>query len=312
MDRHFLQACILFDQGRYDLAEEKLRLSLAEEPDHSLAHALLADCLRQSDKLKEATAEAREAVRLDPELAQAHAALARVLSDRNYHADADAAAREAIRIDPDDADYRALLAAMLIERRDWQAALDAAEAGLELDAEHTGCSNLRSMALVKLGRNQEAREIGESALARDPHDAFSHASQGWALLNAGDRGKALEHFREALRLEPGMEYARLGIVEALKAQHLIYALMLRYFLWMGRLGRTVQWAIILGGYFGYRILYDLKEKNPALSPWINPLLVAYFIFAIMTWLASPLFNLMLRLNKFGRHILSREQTLESN
>jgi hypothetical protein len=32
----------------------------------------------------------------------------------------------------------------------------------------------------------------------------------------------------------------------------------------------------------------------------------------MTWLAMPLFNLLLRLNRFGRYALSREQTVASN
>jgi hypothetical protein len=32
----------------------------------------------------------------------------------------------------------------------------------------------------------------------------------------------------------------------------------------------------------------------------------------MTWIASPLFNLLLRFNKFGRMALSREQRIESN
>jgi hypothetical protein len=36
------------------------------------------------------------------------------------------------------------------------------------------------------------------------------------------------------------------------------------------------------------------------------------LFVLMTWIASPLFNLVLRLNRFGRLALSREQIVASN
>jgi len=45
---------------------------------------------------------------------------------------------------------------------------------------------------------------------------------------------------------------------------------------------------------------------------ILPVLVAYAAFALLTWLARPLFNLTLRLDRFGRHVLSREEVVASN
>src|SRR6185312_7669612 len=52
--------------------------------------------------------------------------------------------------------------------------------------------------------------------------------------------------------------------------------------------------------------------NPALAPLIGPLLVLTFAFLLLTWISSPLFNLLLRLNRFGRLALSREQRIESS
>src|SRR5262249_45363590 len=105
--------------------------------------------------------------------------------------------------------------------------------------------------------------------------------------------------------DPTLEFARYGIVEALKSKNLIYALFLRYFLWMGRLSSQVQWAIVLGGFFGYQLLAGVARRNPNLSPWLVPILVAYAVFALMTWIAAPLFNLLLRLDRYGRYALSR-------
>ena len=42
------------------------------------------------------------------------------------------------------------------------------------------------------------------------------------------------------------------------------------------------------------------------------MLLLYLIFVIMSWLAYPLFNLLLRLSKYGRLALSREQLVSSN
>jgi len=312
MDKHFQHALVLLEQQRFDLAEAKLRESLATAPEQGAAHALLAHCLCERKEWEEATTEAQQAIHLEPDLPAAHAALARVLTDRNRFDEAEEAVAEALRLEPGNPDYFAQQASIHLCRRDWPGALDAAERGLALDPEHITCGNMHAMALVKLGRRDEAGRNIASALARDPEDAFSHANQGWTLLHQGERQKALEHFREALRLEPGMEFARAGIVEALKAKNWLYGLMLRYFLWMERLSGTTQWVIILGGYFGYRALSSLARQRPDLAVWIWPALVLYLLFAVLTWIASPLFNLLLRLDRFGRHALSRDQVVASN
>jgi hypothetical protein len=40
--------------------------------------------------------------------------------------------------------------------------------------------------------------------------------------------------------------------------------------------------------------------------------ILYIAFAVLTWTAYPMFNLLLRLNRFGRLALTPEQTVESN
>jgi tetratricopeptide (TPR) repeat protein len=309
---HLERGLLLYQQSRHELAEAELRQALADEPQDAYAHALLALCLAPQEKFADATAEAQQAIHFAPDFPFAHYALARVCYDRNRHAEARTAIEEAIRLDASDADHFSLLAGIHFQERHWPDALQAAEQGLELDAEHVGCTNLRAMALVKLGRKAEAGATIDAALAKAPENSLTHANQGWTLLERGDPKKALEHFREALRLDPENEWARAGIVEALKARNIIYAAMLKYFLWMSKLSSRAQWGIILGGYFGHRLLGVLAESNPGLAPWVLPLRVLYVAFALMTWVADPLFNLLLRLNRFGRLALSREQVVASN
>jgi tetratricopeptide (TPR) repeat protein len=312
MGPHFQRAALLYDQRRYDLAEEELRRELGEDPQSAAAHGLLALCLSAREKFDEATGEAGLAVHLAPDDPMSHYAMGRVMFDRGRLAEAAAAAQEAARLDPEDPDYWALLAQVRYEERRWPAALESAERGLESDAEHVGCNNLRAMALIKLGRRREAGATLDAALARDPEDALSHANRGWTLLEQSEPAKAMEHFREALRLDPTLDWARAGIVEALKARNVVYRWMLRYFLWMSKLSGRAQWAVVIGAYLVYQLLGSLARSNPRWAPFLSPILWAYGLFALMTWLAGPLFNLMLRLNRFGRLALSKEQVAASN
>ena len=312
MNQNLERAQLLYQQSRHDLAEAELRQALADDPNDACAHALLGLCLAKREQFQEATNETQQAIHLAPDFPFAHYAHAHVLDDRNRFPEALAAINEAIRLNPEDADYFALLADIHFQERRWSSALEAAEQGLQFDAEHVACTNLRAMAMVKLGRKAEAGATIDSALSRNPDNSLTHANQGWTLLERGEPTKAAEHFREALRLNPQNEWARQGIIEALKAKNFIYALMLKYFLWMGKFSRSAQWLIILGGYFGNQALAAVAHNNPDLAPWILPLRILYVVFALMTWLAYPFFNLLLRLNKFGRLVLSPEQTLASN
>ena len=301
------RALLLQEQHRHDLAEKEFRLHLASDPTDGFALAALAGSLLELERRDDAEAAAREAIGLVPDMAFAHYVMARVMSDRNRTPEALAAILEAIRLEPQDADYHSMLAAIQFERSKWAEALSAAEVGLRADPEHVGCSNLRAMALVKLGRKVEAGATIGSTLSRNPENAFSHANLGWTLMEQGKSKEAMHHFRESLRLDPTNDWARAGLVEAIKAGNPAYAVMLRYFLWIQKLPGGVQWGIFLGGYFGNRLLGELASDNPSWSPWITPIRVVYITFALLTWLASPLFNLTLFLHPVGRHALSLDE-----
>lgn len=303
---------LLMQQGRLDQAAEEFRRALGEDPQDASAHGFLALCLCDLERFDDAEAAAEEAVRHGPDSDLGHYALGTIHLNRNRFDDAQRAAAEAIRIDPEDAHNRALLARVLFAQRRWADARAAAEQGLALDPTDVQCLNLRAMALQQLGLRDDARQVIEAALAHDPENEATHTNAGWAALHDGDTRAALDHFREALRIDPTMDHAREGIVEALKARNLLYALMLKYFFWMGRLSKSSQWGVVIGGYVGYRVLRMLASKNPGLAPWIWPLLGLYILFVFLSWTAVPLFNLMLRLHPYGRLALSREQILGSN
>jgi tetratricopeptide (TPR) repeat protein len=312
MSAHLQRAQLLLQQSRPVEAEQEAGLALAHAPDDAHAHALLALSRVHQQKHAPAIEAARAAVRCAPDSPYGHYIHALVLHRCDRNRQAQAAIDEAIRLDPEDADAFTLLASIHLALGDWPASLAAAEQALALSPEHVDAANFRAMALVRLGRKTEAAATVDFALHRDPENAFSHANQGWNCLHRDDPQGALTHFREALRLDPDLDYAREGMLEALKARNPVYRLMLAYFLWTARVDSRLQWGIMIGSYFASRFINGLAVSQPSLAPVAWVVLPLLYGFIYLTWTAQPMFNLFLRLDPFGRHVLSREQRVASN
>lgn len=306
------QAEFLLQRERFQDAESLLREMLAADTTNAGAHALLAFALLYQNRPTDALLEAQAAVRFAPDDAFGHYVGAIVLLQMDNADEALSAIREAVRLAPEQARYHAIEGSIHLRNRDWQKALDAAETGLSFDPRHVQCANLRAMALVKLGRRDEAGQTLDAALARDPENPMTHANHGWALLHQGDHERALHHFREALRLNPSLAWAREGIVEALRARNPVYRLLLRYFLWMSRLQIRAQWGLIVGAVILNNIIDYLAFNVPALRPFLTPFNYLYTAFAFLSWTARPLFTLLLRFDRFGRLALSGEEIVASN
>src|SRR5262245_18242691 len=195
MGVHLQRALILYEQSRFDLAEQEVRRALEGEPDSATAHAVLGLCLAERGQNREAMWSAQEAVAREPDLPFAHYALASILQDRERLDEAQQSILEAIRLDPKNTNYLAQLASIRCDQGRWQDALEATEESLRGEAEHIASINLRALALNKLGRAAEARAAIQSALVRDPLNAVTLANHGWACLQKGDTSLALEHFR---------------------------------------------------------------------------------------------------------------------
>jgi tetratricopeptide (TPR) repeat protein len=309
---YFQRGMLLYQQGRYQEAVGELRMQLAQDVEDSTTHGALALALSELEQHAEATEHAQRAIHLAPDEAYGHYALARVMLGRKRFQEARAAILEAIRLDPYEANYFGILALLELGKSRWREALEAANQGLQIEPEHGLCTNMRAQALVKLGDRAAAAATMDDALARRPDDAYTHANQGWALLDARQPYQALEHFREALRLDPELEWARAGIVEAMKARNIVYRLMLAWFLWMSRLTPGVRWGLVIGAYFGSRFIGQMAKNSPELAPYLWPLLYLYIAFVVLSWLSPSFFNLLLRLDRFGRYALSPDQVRGAN
>jgi tetratricopeptide (TPR) repeat protein len=244
MTDHFQRSQLLINQGRYDLAEKELRQLLSVEPDYASAHGLLAVCLSEKKQYAEALKEISEAISLSPSHSGFHYIHSGILHDQSALDAAKKAILEALRLDPEDADCYARLASIQYDQRKYKEALKSAEQGLSVDAEHVWSMNMRLLALIELGRIAEAETEVNATLAVAPDHPFPHTVKGWVLLHQNQNAEAMECFKEALRLKPDGEWARLGLLETLKARNGLYRLILRLDLWRSRLSTGQRVALV--------------------------------------------------------------------
>ncbi|MDX2109690.1 MAG: tetratricopeptide repeat protein [Verrucomicrobiota bacterium] len=307
MNRHLERSIQLLQHSRPKLAEEEARAALVQEPGESLAHAYLALALNAQDKHPEAIAAAKEAVGLAPDDSYNFYVLAAVQSDAGRLRDAREAINQAIEIDPFDADNFGASAAIFLRESQHEKAAEEAAKGLEIDPEHEQCNNIRGLALSHLGRNNEAGLTLDSNLARNPDNANTHAVKGWHLLREGKTKQAYEHFKESLRLKPGNESARMGLIEAIKARNLFYRGLQKYFFAMASLTPRMRMGVIFGSYILYRIIVSVMNSVPALNPYVPWFIYTYLAFVLSTWIGPKLFNTVVFLHPLGRQALTKRE-----
>jgi tetratricopeptide (TPR) repeat protein len=302
----------LLQAGRFADAEKELRQVLAQDPNIPFALALFAICRAEQGFVDEALKASQSAISKQPDNDYFLYLQALFLLKKDNLKEAEKSIRNAIAFNPVSADYYGLLANIKINLKEWEEALKYANEGLQKDADNLLCLNSRSTALYKLDRKEDAYHAIQEALSQDPENDATHTNIGWSLLEQGDHKKALEHFREALRINASNNYAKAGMVEGLKARYWFYRMFLKYAFWISNMKSKGQWAVILGLYFGIKILGYIADNNPTLALFITPIIYLYIAFAISTWIIEPLSNLFLRLNVYGRYALTKDEIVSSN
>lgn len=311
-DNLIQRAQILIQQNRYEEAGKLLRDILSQDPNNVFVLAMLSQVKLQQQQIKEANELIDSAIALSPDTAYLFYIKATIATQSDKFDDAENNLQTAISIDPEEADYFALWASVKLTRKQYAKALELADEALERDPENILGLNIRSTALLKLNRKENSFATIEGALAQDPNNAYTHSNYGWGLLEKGDHKKALGHFREALKNNPNLQHAQAGMAQALKARYLFYRLFLKYAFFMGNLAKKNQWAVIIGIYLATRLINVLAKKYENLQPFLIPLMILIALFAFSTWVITPVSNLFLRLNPYGKYLLDKQEKLSSN
>lgn len=303
---------ILIQQNRLGEAEKLVKELLAADPDSIMYHFYLAAIKLQQDEADDALFIVNKAIGLAPKEAHLFYMKARIMMQMEDYDEAEKNIKESIALNPVGAEYFALLANVKLIRKHFQEALDIANKALELDAENILALNLRSTALLKLNKKEESFATIEGALRYNPNDSYTHANYGWGLLEKGNHKKAMEHLSEALQQDPNNEYAQAGMLEAIKAKNLVYRIFLKYAFFMSNLTAKYQIGLILGFYVLLRILRGIANTYEPAEPFITPVIILYSLLAFSTWIITPVSNLFLRFNKYGRFLLDKKERISSN
>lgn len=294
--------------GDFDAAIAELDQLVAPEAAHARLWALRALLQLGAGRSEAAAVDVRKAVALDAEDAYVNRAAAEIALERREPAEAIAAARRAQAAEPGDLESIVLEAHARVLLGQWKEVLDRTTYVLSEDEGHEQAAVLRAFAAEAQseGRGAPDRSQWTGIAARFPHNALARAGHGWHLLATADAGTAREEFRQALAMEPGSEWAKSGMVLALKAKYPGYGQLLRYFFWLRTLPPRTQTLLAVGGVLGYNFLRRAAEANPAIKPFVIPLLIAYVLFVLASWLADPLLNLLLLGSAEGRATLSAD------
>lgn len=311
-DKEMSRVQLLISHKRYQDAEKIIKELLTNEPNNINLLATYAELSLQLKESNRATALIDNAIGLAPDYGHLFYIKSRICLDQDKWQEAEDNIQIAINNDPFDSDFFALHAQIKLSRKQFEKSLNIANQALEIDPENLLALNVRSTALNKLDRTEESYSSIQGALREDPNNPYTHANFGWGLLEKGDHEKALIHFKEALKADADFEFAQAGMLEAIKASNPIYRLFLKYAFWMSNLTSKYQWGVIIGFYLGFRFLNKIAAANPDLQPFLNPLLVILALIAFSTWVITPISNLFLRFNKYGKVLLDDKEKMSSN
>jgi tetratricopeptide (TPR) repeat protein len=300
-------ADVLLSQNRYEQADHILSRLLATGYEGTELYKMVIVCRVGQNRYEEAEEMCRMLLSRhpdDPFLFYIMATISNV--GRDYH-QALKYLDEAILMDPANDAFFAFKAQIQLQMKDYQISQKTAEVALELNAENTDALNVRAASLIGQGRKTEAFETINKSLATDPENPDTHANMGWGLLHHGETNQALEHFKQALKFNPMHDHAKYGMSEAMKSKFPVYRYFLQLMLWLGKMKSGNQWAIIIGGYIIYRVLIKTAENVESLQPFLIPLIGLMLLFFLSTWIFSPLMNLYLLTNPYGRYTLDNDQ-----
>jgi tetratricopeptide (TPR) repeat protein len=297
----------LLEDARYEEALAVVDAALLDDPDSAVLRSLRALILLETEQRNEAHRMAVLARVLDPDNAFVHYVYGTVALRRGEIRECIDAARIAQALDPADEEFILLEARARGQLGEWKQVALLADQVLARIPDHEAAGTIRVVALHAQSTGPSQEKMWNEFAERFPLNPWGRTGRAWSLLERGKVRDAQGEFEQALALDPSSEWARGGLAIALKGRNPVYALLLRYFMWMEQLPQRTRTLLILGGFFGYRGLRSVSRSNPEIAPLITPVLILYAVFVLLTWLADPLLNLLLIARKDGRRLLTADQ-----
>lgn len=309
MSSSLTRAQQLRDLRRHEEAVALLHAHLAQNPEDPSAFLELAMNRMEIEGAKPLALEnARQATGLLPGESFPLALQSRILSSLDREKEALVLADSAIALDPEDSYCWNSKSLALCGLQRWNEAEQAARQALAIDPDDETSSNLLAHSLRLQKKLDESESESRRRLARDPENAFSFANSGWAALQRGQVKEAEDFFKEALRLDPSLTYAKDGLKESFRARSAFYRLFLRWVFFIQQFSQNYRIAIIIALVFGFKIVKALAAAvHPLL---VIPVVILYYSFLFGTWLSNGLANFLILKDPVARMSLNRDEKME--
>ena len=307
-DAAFARGRLLQTQHRIQDAIACYKQALALDAQHTPSYLMLALCwMNEPDTAAQSVDAARRAVALEPENAFARSVLALTLDANAKDGQTSAIkaalqeAEAAVSLDPDSDFSHAVLARLHLRLRDFPQAEAAARAALALDTENTMAAEVLSAALLLQKKDADNEDLIRYQLQRNAEDDSAHTSAGWMAIMRGDHRQANQHFLEALRINPMSENARMGLIESFRARSWPYRMQLKFAHFMNQFTEGRQTAIMLGGFFAYKLLSSYLKT---VSPFLAAVVVgAWLLLVLWAHLARGFGSAFMVMDRFARQAL---------
>jgi len=191
--------------------------TLTRDPADFATREILARRYISANRVDDAIAQLREAVRLNPTFTNGLCSLGVVLQMRNNSDEATACFRRALAADSNCMQAHLDLGLALQSQGKAAEAMQCFQRAAALQPDNGPVHVAMGTALLRQGSTRQAIEHFRQALESNPDDAMTRHNLAAALLTLNDLGGAIDEFRRALALNPGLFESHVGLARALRA-----------------------------------------------------------------------------------------------
>jgi tetratricopeptide (TPR) repeat protein len=285
------QAEIQARLGNHQGATALVQRALSLDPDHAVAHAVLADILLDARRLPGAGIEVRNALALDGHDPYIHRIAARVLTAERKLEDAWAHCLIALQsaATPDAFVLGAQIRDLL---EDHAHARELLREALALDAAHTGALTQFAHLERRAGAYDEAARLAQLALETDPGYRPAHIAAGYIDLARGDIASAEQHAKFVLHGDSN-DRAGLELWAAVQARRSrVLGVWWRWNTWACVGDDRRRLAILMAAYLVAQVAIIVSDEL-ALTRLTALLSLGWLGFCVYTWFAPALFRRMI-------------------
>jgi tetratricopeptide (TPR) repeat protein len=210
---HFYLGLALIGDRRYDEALEILSVALDLDPSHLQSHVATGDAHLKLGDLEEARAGYYRALKLRPEYPAALDGLARVYEAQADDQEAITYFQRAIASDRGFAPAYTHLGDLYLRKDQFKEAVELLEEAISVRPDFAGGLNRLAVAYGRLGLTTLAVATIQKAMELEPNQASHPSTLGWLQLGQSSPETAEEWFVKALRLDPDLVEAHMGLAE---------------------------------------------------------------------------------------------------